>query len=358
MTVPSEATTTHVRAPWTFCALLAALAAVLLGAAQAHAGSFHGVVSQGSLGARDFERMGSGGAGTLRLRVSWSRIQHTKDGPYDWTWLDSVVGGAAEHGVRVLPELDGPSPPGIGTPPKTAEGRRGYARFAGAVARRYGSGGAFWEPPLLGSPPPTVPIRTLQIYNEQNGRAYWGATPSPGDYGKLVKAASKKIRAESPGAEVVLGGMFGTPSGRGSLDAWKFLSRLYGVRGIKGAFDTVAVHPYAPSLDLIELQVRKVLNVMRREGDRRADLRITEVGWGSKKSGGPLNKGKKGQARMLTKAFRLFERRRGAWNLVGVNWFSWHDNSGAKCYFCSSAGLFTEGGRAKPSWRAFKRAAR
>ena len=358
MTVGTRATSAHARILAGICTLLAAIAVGAAVSPAAHAGKFHGVVSQGQLTARDFERMGAGNVGVLRLRVSWSRIQSTKDGPYDWSWLDSVVSGAAEHGVRVLPELDGPSPQGIRTPPTTAEGRRGYARFAGAVARRYGAGGAYWETPLLGAPGPTMPIRTIQIYNEQNGRAYWGAKPSPSDYGKLVKAASKKIRAEAPRTEVVLGGMFGTPSGRGSVTSWKFLSRLYGVRGIKSAFDTVAVHPYAPSLDLIEAQVRKVLAVMKREGDRGTDLRITEVGWGSKKSGGDLNKGKKGQARMLTKSFRLFERRRGAWNLKGINWFAWRDNSGAKCYFCSSAGLFTEGGRAKPSWRAFRRAAR
>lgn len=361
MTVLRRATRPSAVALAGACALLISLAVAAPGA---HAGGFHGVVTQNAVSTQDFERMGSGGVGTLRLRVSWDRIQATKDGPYEWSWLDDVVGGAAAEGVRVIPVLDGNSPRGLPTPPTTGEARRGYARFAGALARRYGNGGEYWEPPLvgepplIGEPPPTLPITTYQLYNEQNGRAYWGAKPSASDYGKLVKAASRKIRAESPGAEVVLGGMFATPSGRGSIKSWKYLSRLYRMRGIKAAFDTVAVHPYAPNLELIQFQVKKIRKVMKANGDRRAALRITEFGWGSAKRGGPLNKGKKGQARMLKKAFRLFDRKRGAWKIAGVNWFAWRDERSAACYFCPSAGLFTQGRRAKPAWGAFKRVAR
>ena len=330
-------------------------ATLTLGLAQpAQAGSFHGVVTQGPLRAGDYELMNQGDVGTLRLRVSWNRVQPTLAG-YSWAWLDAIVNSAAVNGVRVIPEIDGPAPPGASTPPTDAASRRAYAEMTGAMADRYGRGGYFWNTPTR---PYSVPITVWQIYNEQNGRAYWQAKPSPRAYGKLVKAAAKQIRAQDRRAEIVLGGMFGTPSGAGSVTSWSYLKRLYRIRGIKAAFDTVAIHPYSSSLRGIKFQIRKVRRVMAQKRDRRASMRITEFGWGSARRGGDLNLGRRGQARMLKKAFILFERKRRAWRLKGANWFSWQDDPAAACYFCPSSGLFTENRRAKPSWRAFKRVAR
>jgi hypothetical protein len=80
------------------------------------------------------------------------------------------------------------------------------------------------------------------------------------------------------------------------------------------------------------------------------------MGWGSGRGGHPLNQGKKGQARMLNKSFGLLSRKRGAWNITGVNWFTYQDtNSKDVCRFCRDAGLFNVHGEPKPSWRAFKK---
>lgn len=330
--------------------LLAALAALAV-AAPAPAAPFHGVVAQGELEPADFQRMGNGGAGTLRQRVSWARIQPVAGGPYSFEWLDGVVGQAAQNGVRVLPSLETPRPGGSQNPPTGKRARAQFASFAAALADRYGRGGDFW----LGHPSP-LPIVSWQILNEQNGPAYWNARPNPRAYGRIVKAVSRRIRAEDSRAEIVLGGMFGTPSGRGAIDAWNYLKRLYRVPGIKAAFKTVAIHPYSPNLRGISYQAKKVRNVMKTR-DRGAKLRVTEFGWGSARRGHPQNVGRKGQARMLRKSIRLFERKRRAWKVVGVNWFAWQDGP-AGCGFCSSAGLFTRDRTAKPSWRAFKQVAR
>jgi Beta-galactosidase len=330
-------------------AFLAAGIALAVAAPQAIGGSFHGVVSQGKLGVQDYQRMGDGNVGTLRVRVPWARLEPRR-GDRDWTWLDRVVSRAGEEGVRVLPALHGPGPAGIATPPTRPRARRAFAKFAGAVAARYGPKGSV--------PGGGRPIAGVQIWNEQNGRTYWGAKPNPRKYGKLLKSAAGKMRKADRRVEVVLGGMFGTPSGRGAITAWGYLKRLYAVRGAKKAFDTVAIHPYSPNLFGIKYQVRKMRNVMRQKGDGSARLRITEFGWGSKGGSNPLNKGRSGQARMLRKAFRLFEHRRGGWRLAGASWFAWKNNPGGGCAFCPSAGLFARDGRAKPSWNAFKRVAR
>jgi hypothetical protein len=334
---------------------VALTAAVLACAASpAAAGEFHGVVSQGNLTDADYDRMASGKVGTLRLNVRWANVQPDAGTPpasWNWAAYDAVFASAAQRGVRVLPALDAPSPPGIADPPTDTSGRRAFAKFAGEVAARYGRGGSFW------SGQPARPVKAFQIYNEQNGPSYWRARPNARKYGKLLRAGSQAIRREDRRAEVVLGGMFSTPSGRGAINSWIYLKKLYRVKKIERTFDTVAVHPYSNSLRGIKYQVRKVRSAMKRNGDRRADLRITEFGWGSARHGN-LNLGRKGQARMLTKAFRLFENNKRSWNLKGAVWFSFQDNPDGACSFCATSGLFKANRDPKPSWGAFKRAAR
>ena len=150
--------------------------------------------------------------------------------------------------------------------------------------------------------------------------------------------------------------MFVSPSGRNPITSSRFLGRLYELNGAKGAFDTVAVHPYSETLNGIERQVEELRDVMGDNHDRNAKMRITEFGWGSANHG-HLNLGRKGQARMLKKAFRLFKDRKRAWNLKGVNWFSFQDNPGGVCSFCRTSGLLETDRDPKPSWRAFKRIA-
>ena len=323
-------------------------------AGSAPADKFHGVVSQGHLTDADYNRMRSGNVGTLRVNVRWSTVQPNKGTPrgaWNWAPYDAIFANAAQRGVRIQPALDAPSPKGIPDPPVNRAGRRAFVDFAGAVARRYGRGGSFW------SGRPARPAKAFQIYNEQNGPAYWRARPNARKYGKLLRGASQAIRRKDRRAEIVLGGMFATPSGRGAMTSWAYLAKLYRVKKIKRAFDTVAVHPYSNSMRGIKYQVRKVRNVMKRKHDRRADMRVTEFGWGSARRGN-LNKGRKGQARMLAKAFRLFENNKRRWNLGGANWFSFQDNPDGACSFCPTAGLFEANRDPKPSWGAFKRAAR
>lgn len=343
------------RRVWTRAGSLAALVVALAcTAGTAQAGEFHGVVSQGSLSDADYDRMRAGNVGTLRLNLRWFNVQPSADTPtgaWNWAPYDAIFARAAERGVRVLPALDAPSPQGIADPPTNRAGRRAFAEFAGEVAARYGRGGSFW------SGQPAVPVKTVQIYNEQNGPAYWRARPNARKYGKLLRAGSQAIKREDRRAEIVLGGMFSTPSGRGAINSWTYLSKLYKVKGIKRVFDTVAAHPYSESLRGIKYQIRKIRSAMKRNGDRGADLRITEFGWGSARRGN-LNLGRKGQARMLTKAFRLFEGNKRSWNLRGVNWFSFQDNPDGACSFCPTSGLFQANRDPKPSWNAFKRAAR
>jgi hypothetical protein len=205
-------------------------------------------------------------------------------------------------------------------------------------------------------------VRSWQLWNEQNGRFFWGERPRPRAYAHLVRMGARGVRSENPRAEIVLGGMFANPRGAGSMTSWRFLNRLYRVRGIKRAFDTVGLNPYAPTLRGVRTHMRRVRKVMRRNNHREGAIRATEIGWGSERGGHGLLKGPQRQARLLQRMFQLMARNRHQrrWKVRGVNWFSWQDGT-AGCVYCSSSGLVSgppNNRRPKPSWGAFQRVTR
>jgi hypothetical protein len=104
--------------------------------------------------------------------------------------------------------------------------------------------------------------------------------------------------------------------------------------------------------------MRRIRGVMRRHRDASTALWVTEIGWGSQRPDRfGLNKGLRGQKRMLARSFRLILRHRRAWHVGRLIWFDLRDpprNRGG-CSFCTSAGLLRHGGKPKPAWRAFKR---
>ena len=177
-------------------------------AGSAPAGEFHGVVSQGHLTDADYNRMRSGNVGTLRVNVRWSTVQPNKDTPrgaWNWAPFDAIFANAAQRGVRIQPALDAPSPKGIPDPPVNRPGRRAFVDFAGAVVRRYGRGGSFW------SGRRARPAKAYQIYNEQNGPAYWRARPNLGNR----EAPPQRVAGDQPrgpaSRDRPLGGMFSYP---------------------------------------------------------------------------------------------------------------------------------------------------
>ena len=344
-----------------------ALAAVtlLIAAAPSQAKAprtFFGVVPQTALGDTDFDRMGQAKIGTLRILVSWNTI-NASAGSFDWGGLDAVVGGAAENGVEVLPFLYG-TPDWVATgldgrscsgdcsifAPKSAAALDSWSTFVGAAVDRYGPNGQFWtENPTV----PKVPITAWQIWNEQNSSTFFAPKPNQKAYAKLVGAASDAIKTRDPAAEVVLGGMADLAGSSKAIRGSKYLAKLYKVSGVKSDFDGVAPHPYGATLDKVIGQIDLYRQVMKKAGDSKADLWITEIGWGSKSGGHPLNKGTKGQAKLLKDSFKYFVKKRNALNVENVDWFSWMDSQTKICAWCGSSGLFKAGLKAKPSLKAF-----
>lgn len=351
-------------------AAAAAIAALAFAAAASAAPrSFYGVMPQRPLTVEDFDRMGQAKVGTLRFEIPWAAIDPGPEGDdLDWTGVDMIVRHSAENGVRLLPfvystpiwvaELDEQtcSQEGcLANPPRGPEALAAWRDFLAAAVDRYGPQGEFWsENPDLRR----LPIRTWQLWNEQNSPSFFRPRPNVKAFARLLEAGHDAITSRDRGAKIVLGGMFGTPLGgaRPGISSWKFLRKLYKRKGAARHFDGVAAHPYAGRFNKVIAQVDLLRREMKRAGDRRTKLWITELGWASSGPPSPLNLGRKGQARKLRRAFRYFGRKRRKLKVKTVIWYSWRDNVDADaglCPWCPFTGLLDEGLGAKPSLRAF-----
>jgi polysaccharide biosynthesis protein PslG len=365
--------------PRAFAAVLAVVALAAAAAApQAGAlpGSFWGVVPQQTPSAEQFQRLGRGGVDSIRIPISWSEVQPIRNGPYDFSVSDELVGAAAAAGIGVLPFLtNAPSwavpsavVPGSGgtsrapqyLPVRTGAQRSGWRNFVLQAVARYGPRGTFWiENPGL----PKRAIRVWQIWNEPNFK-YFVARPNPAEYGKLVKLSEGAVKAVDGGAKVILGGLFARPieaeikhGPRQAYFAYDFLDRMYqSTPGIKSKFQGYALHPYTGSYKNIASRIEEVRSVLKARHDAGKGLWITELGWSSKppRSGNSFAKGLQGQAAQLRGAFGLLRAQQRKWHVQQVYWFSVDDQPGA-CNFCDGSGLFASGFRPKPAWNAFVR---
>ena len=308
----------------------------------------------------DFERMGQIGAGSYRIEIGWPSVQAHKGAPFSWGGIDQRFRRAALHDMKPMPIIFGA--PGwltgdfehIRAPIEGWSQRKHWEEFAAAVVQRYGPGGDFWEAnPSLD---PSLAPDTLILWNEQNARAFWHPAASPQGYAALLRTTRRAIDSVNPSLKLIVGGMYGFPQHSKSISAKTFLSELYRERGASKAIDGVSVHPYATDIKGVRQQVKALRRVMNRAGDRRASLYIGETGWAS--AGPPqsfLVKTKARQARLLTRAYRLFLDKRREWKIKGTFWFTWRDYTGAEiCGWCPKAGLLNVRSQLKPSGQAFE----
>jgi polysaccharide biosynthesis protein PslG len=345
----------------------AALASAMLAAssAQAKGGSklFGLNYSFSELTGNDAQKLSQSGAKTLRWMFVWRRIQ-PKPGPpgNGWAAPDKLVGDLAAKGIRVIPVLWG-SPnwvanSAVTAPIGTPAARNAWRQFLTMLVNRYGPNGSYWAGPYKASHPgkPPLPIGTWQIWNEPNLQSAMNP-PSPSNYAKLLELSASAIRTADPSAKLMFAGM---PGYSGNVNAWDFLGRVYQTKGARKAFDIAALHPYARTVPQMLGEVKRLRATMRKHGDRRKPLWITEIGWGSlPRDATPfgLTKGKKGQARILKHAFTALKKKRRSWHIKRVLWFNYRDPSGGSvktCSFCSSAGLLQHDATPKPAWNAFR----
>jgi hypothetical protein len=199
-------------------------------------------------------------------------------------------------------------------------------------------------------------LHTWQLWNEQNSPKYFSPKEDIEAYGRLVKTAGKAIHQADPDSDVILGGAWGPASAsKVVLPLEPYLKALYDVKGIKKAFDSIALHPYASNTTASLAQLKVARRVAKKEGDRKVGTWITEIGWAADgPKSNPYVKGLDGQAELLRKTLKKFETLPG-YHLRGVFWYSWRDKAGGDliCEWCGYAGLRALDGSAKPAWDAF-----
>jgi len=279
--------------------------------------------------------------------------------PTDFSQFDQVVTAASHDGQRLLPVvLDAPAWDGerkahtVLSIPKT-DGP--YVAFVKALVRRYGPGGSFWQTYAGGR---QVPIRQWQVWNEPNVFAFWPDQPFEARYVALLIAASKAIKSADPGAKVVLAGM---PN-----YSWIDLARLYKVKGARGAFDVVAVHPYTKDPKGVLTILGYVRQVMNRYGDQRKPIIADEISWPSSvgktnhDTGYDFATTESGQAANIKQVIPMLVANRKRLNLLGFYYYDWAGLERPDELAFDFSGLFRlQDGQfvAKPAYKAFQQGA-
>jgi hypothetical protein len=316
------------------------------------------------LSSKDAKLLQKSGAKTVRSIMFWPRIEPSP-GQFDWSQPDKLVGDLAAKGIRVLPIMWG-SPrwledAAITPPVNSPAARNAWQTFLKAAVKRYGPRGKFGKGPYKKAHrhKDPRPITTWEVWNEPNLKS--AMSPSnPATYVQLLKLSDHAIRKADRHAKVMLAGLLGHPPG--GPEAWSFLNGVYQQPGAKKAFDVVAVHAYAPSVDGMLSEIRGVRHVMSAEGDRKTPLWVAEVGWGSLPASTRFSfgstKGLEGQAEILKDSFKALKQERKQWNIGKVLWFNFRDPAGGNpriCAYCTSAGLLTNNYQHKPAWDAFQK---
>lgn len=317
---------------------------------------FVGMSPQNTGTAKDYELMAEAGIKSVRQPLVWRAIepQNPAFSERQWGYMDHEVKLAARAGMEIFPFIIG-SPDWVASeeidlPVANSWQRRAWASFIRAVVNRYGVDGSFWREEE-DEDVPYVPMRRFEIWNEQNIVSF-ANDPEPKRFARLVRIAGRVIHREQPSAKVIVGGLFGRPlqipPNVGSGD---FLNRMYEAGNVKPFFDGVGLHPYVADAQAMAGQLRNLRRIMRRHGDVKATLYVTELGWGSAAGPTRWQRGLYGQAYQLNKALGIISANRQRWRIRGVWWFSWID--GGSCVFCGSAGLLTTKREGKPAWYRF-----
>jgi hypothetical protein len=284
--------------------------------------------------------MARSGVESVRTTVSWARIEPSQ-GVYDWARTDALVRSAANHRLELLANvLDTPQwakGRGVprypsGTPPKSSQV---YAGFVRQLVLRYGPQGTFWAAnPTV----PRVPIRQWQIWNEQMAPWFWSKRPWGPSYTQALKAAYQVIHRADRGATVVAGSFVGIAN----YSQWRGVKDLYRA-GAKRYFDVIAVHPFSnvpnsvgASIDRMLEIVRRVRVEMRKRGDARKPIIVTELTWPAAIGKVPkrrllgLETTASGQKARMKAAYRKLVVVRRQLRITQAYWFSWATEYNAK----------------------------
>ncbi len=288
-----------------------------------------GVVADGPLTAPGFPQgewdlLAGSGAESVRTAFYWREIQPNGPADADFSRTDPVVLAAAQRGLGVLPVLQGTpawaalTPGDLASPPRE---RADFSHVLTILVSRYGVRGSFWrEHPELQA----RPIRDWQIWNEPNLTRYWNAGPWAPLYVSLLEAANATLKAADPGSRTILAGL---PN-----ESWLALRAIY-AEGARGSFDAVALHPYTGKPANVVKLVRFARREMRRRGDGKLPVWVTELSWpaalGKTNTTAGFETTERGQATRLAAGLALLAANRVRLRIGRVYWYTWLSAEGS-----------------------------
>ena len=296
--------------------------------------------------------------GVVRSGFEFAQAKSHPGDQYDWSYFDGLVRSTAEKGIDFMPVLFGAPPwisSDVATPPIGSwEGI--WTNYVTAVVKRYGSDGAFWsENPEV----PKRPIEDWQVWNEPNSRTWWRPRPDPKEYGKLLVMSAKAIHAADPQSRVLTAGIVAEPTNSGAIPGNEYLRGLYKSKAARRATDVVAFHPYAPTTQDVERQLRSARKTLGKVGMKKTPIAVTEIGWGSE---GPKNHPLiLPEAKLETEFRKLLQMAADQRRRIGLDrflWYQWQDHPDPICLWCLSSGLIDDGGDPKPLLGIFESIAR
>jgi hypothetical protein len=225
--------------------------------------------------------------------LSWARIvfdqavEQRLQGETNWSIPDRVVGTLAAHGVRTEALFVGTAGWAATLPAALSCGEFAYpadisawSRFVGAAVERYGRGGTFWaEHPEITA----LPIETWEVGNEENLRMFWCPEADPRQYAEVYRASRLAAHSADDDAHVIVGGLapaFAGTRPAGDLGVADFLKRMIDAEpALAHQIPAVAIHLYAPTAELVLLELRLYRQALAEAGLGRTPMIVNEIGW-------------------------------------------------------------------------------
>ena len=322
---------------------------------------FFGIVPVFTPTASDAQHMASAGVESARLFLRWGELE-PQPGVYNWSSADAVLQNVAAAGLTPAVQFAN-VPSWISSdpnrPPIYSSGQiAAWQEFLSNFVRRYGPRGSFWavHPSL-----PYHPTTSFEIWNEPNLKLFWGGTPNPRDYLRLLKISKAAIRGVDPSAQIVFGGLFPFPMPQYGMKALKFINKLYRGKGAKKSFNVLSLHPYSYTPKLLVPTLRLFRKNLNSHRSGRKPIWITELGWAT--SGhdwaiSPFRATEAQQAQYLTQSFNKLLRARGELRLQRIFWQVWQDHPDTDSSPFLEMGLLRADGSPKPAYSAYQAEAR
>jgi hypothetical protein len=287
-----------------------------------------------------------------RIGARWMRAEFIagKDEKIKFPAWDEIIQRASDHEISITGLLDYSTCPAPKDQWPTPEYRAKFVQTAVQIVDRYKRFIKRWE-----------------IWNEPNF-ADFRLDPEP--YAELLAASYEAIKKVDPDSVISLGGLAGAWSGSDDTAAKQYLQAVYKSKACqefkasnrKYPFDIVSVHPYAwdkaPSEYLASALRDNIVSVMAEHGEKWKPIWLTELGWDTDpksptKMGADEKKNEERQAAWLAEMYDLCDTadrgKYGKGKLVNRAFYF--------CYFGGGFALRDWGGRARPAYYAYARAA-